>query len=143
MPQIYGRETDFDWQKGFWQLADGDDICLVSTGSMTHKALKVSQEVRKTNKNIGVIDVFMLKPVDENLLFDALRKYKTVITLEEAFINKGGLDCLVSNIITKRNADIRLKRFGFEDNYVFKSGGREFLAETNNFGEKDIINAVI
>jgi transketolase len=102
---------------------------------MTHRALKVSAGL---NGSVGVIDVFMLKPIDEDSLFGLLRKYKLIITLEEAFKGKGGLDCLMSNLLRDRSADIGLQSFGFENRYIFKPGNRDTLSQSSHFGEQDI-----
>lgn len=142
LPRIYDTDVEFEWEKGICELSEGDQICIVSTGYMTHKALKAAKELRRTNNNIAVVDVFMLKPVNEELLLNILKKYKYVITIEEAFINKGGLDSLVSNLLHRRNADIKLKSLGFEDRYAFNSGSRDFLYELSNFGEKNIITLI-
>ena len=71
-----------------------------------------------------------------------LKKYKCIITIEEAFVNKGGLDCLVSSLLRRRNVDIKLKSLGFEDKYIFKSGSRDFLHELSHFGEEDISRVI-
>lgn len=142
LPQIYEKSAGFEWEKGFCELVKGDDICIVSTGYMTHKALKVAKEFKSCNRNIGVIDVFMLKPINEDVLFTRLKTYKTIITIEEAFINKGGLDSLVSNVFRGRDAEVKLKNLGFEDKYNFKSGVRDFLHEFSRFSEKNIIGVV-
>lgn len=142
LPRIYEKNANFEWEKGGCELVKGDDICIVSTGYMTHKALKVAKELQVNNHNIGVIDVFLLKPINEEALFNILKKYKFVITIEETFINKGGLDSLISDILRCRKADIKLMSLGFEDRYIFKSGNRDFLSEISHFGEKDIIKAI-
>ncbi len=120
LPRIYDGSGGFDWEKGVRELVGGDDVCIVSTGCMTHKALKTVEKFYAKNENIGVVDVFILKPVNEETLFGILRKYKYIITLEEAFINIGGLDSLVSNVLHRRNSDIKLRSLGFEDRYTFE-----------------------
>lgn len=142
LPRIYDETIDPKWEEGFYELLKGDDICIVSTGYMTHKALTVAKELRKSNKNIGVIDVFLLKPIDENSLFNALKRYKRIVTIEEAFINKGGLDSLILKIVVERRSDIELRSLGFEDRYIFNSGSRDFLHGLSHFGEKDIIKII-
>ena len=76
----------------------------------------------------------MLKPVNEELLLNALKKYNFIVTLEEAFINSGGLDTLISNVLNKyqSNRSIRLMKLGFTDKYVFGLGSRDHLHETYN-----------
>ncbi len=142
LPRIYSTGTKFEWEKGFYELKKGDNFCIISTGYMTHKALKVAAKLQASGKNIGVVDVFMLKPIDQNALFDKVKHYKTVITLEEAYKNKGGLDSLVLNLIEGNNAQIKLKSFGFQDKYLFESGHREFLYQLSGFSDGDIVRMI-
>jgi transketolase len=142
LPQIYNKVKRFNLENGFYELEKGREICIVSTGYMTHKALKVARELQKDKINIGVIDVFLLKPVNEDLLFDSLKKYKFIVTIEEAFINKGGLDSLILNILKNKNSGIKLKNLGFKDEYVFKSGNRDYLYKLHGFDDENIIKII-
>jgi len=142
LPSIYDETIGVEWEKGVCELRQGREVCIVSTGYMTHRALKIVEGLKKDNKNIGLVDIFQLKPVNEELIFDILKKYKTVITLEEAFINKGGMDSVIAGILNKRDADIKLKRLGFDDRYIFKFGNRDFLSRDSCFSEKDIIKLI-
>jgi len=142
LPRIYEKDAEFYWEKGCCELLKGESICLVSTGYMTHRALKIAKELRANKQKIGVVDVFVLKPIIEDAFFDILKKYKYIITIEEAFINKGGLDSFVATILGHRSADIKLRNLGFQDKYIFKTGSRDFLSELSHFGEKDIIKAI-
>jgi len=137
LPRIYEENMNFGWQEGFCELSKGKDACIVSTGYMTHIALKVAKQC-----HAGVIDVFTLKPIDKDALFYQLKKYDTVITIEEAFKNKGGLDGLILNVINENNANIKIKNIGFDDKYLFKSGGRKALYEAAGLSEKEILYAI-
>ncbi len=142
LPQIYDSIEDFEMINGFKELVKGERICLVSTGYMTHRALRVAHLLKNNSFSIGVIDLFMLKPLDEERLFETISGYDQVITLEEAFINKGGLDSLVANILTRNHSKARLKRMGFEDAYVFDMGSREHLHKLNHLDEESIIETI-
>jgi transketolase len=142
LPRIYDSNTIFDWTKGCFELVKGDDICIVSTGYMTHKALKIAQKLQAENQRVGIIDVFLLKPIDEEAFFNTLKKYRHIITIEEAFVNKGGMDSLISNMLRRRKSDIQVISFGFSDRYLFKPGSRDFLSELDHFSEEDIIKAI-
>lgn len=142
LPQIYNKFKKFDLENGFFELKKGKEICIVSTGYMTHKALKVAKELQKNKINVGVIDVFLLKPINEDLLFDSLKKYKFIVTIEEAFINKGGLDSLLLHILKNKNSGIQLKNLGFKDEYIFKSGNRDYLYKLHQFDEENIIRTI-
>ena len=142
LPQIYPHIEDKDLINGFKELRMGENICLVSTGYMTHKAIKIADLLKDKNISIGVIDIFILKPFNEDLFFKAINEYKYIITLEEAFINKGGLDSLIAGAVDRRNSKMRLKRLGFKDAYVFDMGSREHLHKLNNLDEESIIRVI-
>jgi transketolase len=142
IPQIYENADVIKFEDGFSELFHGKKICLVTTGYMTNKAIHIAKKLADNNISIGVIDVYLLKPFNEELFFEKIKKYTQVITLEEAFINKGGLDSLISKILDSKNSGIRLKRMGFEDAYVFDIGSREYLHKLNNLDEEGITNIV-
>lgn len=138
LPVIYEGINDLKLSNGFYEIKGGKDLCFVSTGYMTHTAVKASDLLSKENIEAGIIDVFLLDCLDETLLFETLSKYKYLITIEEAFVNKGGLDTLISCLIMDRSSDIKLLRLGFKNKYVFDIGGRNYLHRLNGLDELSI-----
>lgn len=124
-----------DLRAGFSVLVPGAELWLVSTGFMTHRALKVAQE----RPGVGVIDLFSLKPCDEAALAAVLASAGQVITMEEAFINNGGLDSLVAKVLRERHPGCRLHPVGVNDRYVFDLGSRDQLHAINNMDEQAVI----
>lgn len=141
LPQIYNNQN-ICIEDGFCELIKGKEICLVSTGFMTHTALKAASKLIKRNISVGVIDIFILKPLNYDLLFDKLKRYKYIISVEEGFINKGGLDCLISDLLLSKHSHIELKKIGLGDKYIFVAGDRNFLHELNGLDEKSIIKTI-
>ena len=142
IPRIYENIDIIKFEDGFSELFRGEKICLITTGYMTHKATNVVKTFAENNILIGLIDVYLIKPFNEVLFFETIKKYSHVITIEEAFINKGGLDGLISKILDNKSSNIRLKRMGFEDAYVFDIGSREYLHKLNNLDEESINNNI-
>lgn len=112
-----------DMHQGFRELAKGNDVCIVSTGYMTHRAVSVAAEIT----NVGVIDLFTLKPFDSKQLLETISSYKHIVTIEEGFIGGGGLDAAISALLTDSRSSITLDRIGFNDRYVFELGTRDHL----------------
>jgi len=139
---IHDRNTIIDFRKGFLELARGTEVCIVSTGYMTRTALRAVEKLSKEGINAGLIDVFLIKPLPENEFYDAVRRYKHVITIEEAFVNKGGLDSLVVNILSAKGSGITVKRMGFGDAYVFDLGSRDYLHGMNGLDDENIVRSV-
>jgi transketolase len=142
LPNIYDSKDTINLQQGFSELMEGEEICLVSTGYMTHTALKAADKLARDGVRIGVIDVFVIKPIAEDLFFQALSKYTHIVTLEEAFINKGGLDSLVMSILNEKETDLKLKSMGFRDSYVFDIGSRDYLHKINNIDEDSVVDGI-
>jgi transketolase len=138
LPALYTDPAAIDLQKGFAQMASGTNICQVSTGFMTHRALKVAQE----RPGVAVIDMFSLKPCDETALAAALAPYSHVITMEEGFINNGGLDSLVTKVVREHELRCRQHPFGFNDRYVFELGSRDHLHAINSMDEAAVIKLI-
>ena len=142
LPQIYNSMKDFKIERGFSELKKGKKLCLVSTGIMTHKAMQVAKRLTKDGIEIGLIDVFLIKPLSEASFTKALRKYQAVITLEEGFINNGGLDSLVLQLINRKGIRIKFKNMGFSQRYVFDIGSRDYLHKLNKLDEGSIIKNI-
>ena len=142
LPSIFNSSKDFNIKKGFCEIKRGKKICLVSTGMMTHRALRAAEILRKDGLEVGVIDVFLIKPLDEALLVKTLDKYKAVITLEEGFINSGGLDSAVLHLISQKGKVKLFKNMGFAQKYVFDIGSRDYLHRLNGLDESGIIKNI-
>lgn len=138
LPSIYEDIKDLNLENGFYELMKGEKICVVSTGFMTHRALRAAKEAH----DVGVIDVFLLKPLNEDLLFETLKKYQYIITIEEAFIGAGGLDSLIAKVLLDNESTIKLKRMGFKDKYAFDLGSRDYVHGLNNIDDKGIIEVI-
>jgi len=119
--------TRFD--VGFRQLSRGNSVCLVATGFAVHKAAKIVDLMSKKGAQIGLVDMFMLKPFDEEALAAVLSKYERIVTIEEAFLGKGGLDSLILNVVNRNKLDVSVSTWGFKDTYFFDNGGRDYLHE--------------
>ena len=139
LPKIYNGSERVKIGNGFYEFRKGSRVCFVSTGIMTHKALNASKILSKQGISAGVIDIFMLKPINADALYEVLKKYEAIVVLEEAFINKGGLDSLILGILNSKRSKIKVKNMGFSDSYVFDIGSRDYLHKLNKLDEASII----
>jgi transketolase len=140
LPEIYDDGVEVDLERGFSEIEKGERVCLISTGFMTHKALRLARDLHKEGVTPGVVDLYSLNPVDRRALYGHLSRYRCLITMDEAFLYRGGLDSLIADILTEQGSDIALKRFGFADRYCFDVGDRSHLHAINGLNDLDIIN---
>ncbi len=141
-PELYTEGHIISFEDGFTELRKGTDACIISTGYMTHEAIKVAEKLSMDNIKAGVIDVYFLKPFNEKLLVRYLKKYKHIITMEEAFLNKGGLDTLIENACFSNRVFVGLTKLGFGDRYVFDVGNRANLYKVNKLDIDNMISKI-
>lgn len=127
VPALYDKRPDVKIEDCFCELEKGKDVCIVSTGFMTHVALAAVKLARKNGLRPGLIDLFLLKPLNGRRLTKILSAYRKVITVEEGFVGKGGMDSIVLNLLNDHCPGVEMKALGFRDKYVFELGGRDYL----------------
>lgn len=123
LPNIYLEDTDFS--EGLSVVKPAKDYYIVSTGSMTHLALEISQELNEQGIDIGVIDIYRI-PINQTLFLEKVKDAKKIITLEEHFL-PGGLGSTVCEILIDSYHFVPVKRIGLkhEKGYSYTYGGRD------------------
>jgi transketolase len=142
LPDVYGKGDRIDLNAGFRRLRSGNKLCVISTGFMTHKALSAAERLQKDGVAVAVIDLFMLKTFDKVALSDELRRYETIMTIEEAFVGKGGLDSLVLHLLADGGISVRFKGLGFGDSYLCDVGTRAYLHARAGLDEEGIMRQI-
>ena len=124
-PPIYD-ERDSEFSEGLTVLKDGRDLFIIATGIMVHQAFSVVEELARNSIDAGVIDLYRIKPLNEELLLSTIKKTNCIVTMEENFLN-GGIGSIIASLIADRGKNIKLKRFGIPEHYFSQGGGREVL----------------
>ena len=145
LPRIYKCAKNAV-EQGFQTHRDGDAVCLIATGYMLHTALQVSDKFKQQNINIGVIDLIDLYGFNSQKLLIEFRRYKKLISLEEAFKGRGGMDALLFNLLIEGKNCPQLVNIGVEGTYRFELGTRLELHELVGISPKAVearVNAVL
>ena len=139
---LYTEAVASDFRQGFAELVSGDEVCIVSTGYMTHTALNAANLLAAKRIRVGVVDVFLFTG-DEQALYDTLKRFTCIITIEEALIWRGGLDAFIAGLLDRHgNPPIKLLRRGIHETYVFEAGGREHLHRLYGLDEASLVHAI-
>ncbi|MCX6774734.1 MAG: hypothetical protein NTY99_01440 [DPANN group archaeon] len=80
--------------------------------------------------------------MNQEQIWNSLSRYTTVITLEEGFINKGGLDTSIANLLREKGSNSKLITLGFVDKFVSDIGDRNYLHKINKLDIENIINLI-
>ncbi len=140
--QIYLNNSTINFDKGFHEFSEGIQICIVSTGYMTQVAHKLIKKLQQDGIRVGHIDMINLSKFDETILTSKLSQYQDVISLEEAFIGKGGLDSIIRKLIDEFDLKSKFHPKGIEAHYQFELGDRNSHHERAGIGH-DSLNKTI
>ena len=113
---------------GLAEIAHGDRVCILSSGYLLHRALEVRDLLRPEGIDLGVIDLFRLKPLDTKQLANTLRHYKKIVTLEEQCLD-GGFGSAVLEALNDSQLHRPLLRLGLPNRFFFENGGRSHVLE--------------
>ena len=108
------------------EIAKGEDILFITTGSILGKALEIKHLLELDGYSIAILDYHTIKPFDEVALLKHLKGKKLIVTLEEHLIHTG-IFSIVSQIILRHNICVRAIPFGIEEPLYQASGSREFM----------------
>lgn len=78
----------------------GKDISLVATSYMVNEANKAAECLEKEGINVEVIDLRSLKPLDENLIFDSVKKTGRLIIADGGW-KTCGVGAEISALVTE------------------------------------------
>jgi transketolase len=111
------------------KLADGGDLCVISSGICTEEALRATAALRKRGLGIRHLHVSTLKPFDDPAVLDAVFDVPMgVITMENHSII-GGLGSAVAELMAEHSVGRRLVRLGLRDTYAHGASRPYLLRE--------------
>lgn len=131
-----------DMDVGFHVHRNGQTICLVATGYMLHTALKVADSLAAAGQIVGVVDLIDISGFAADRLQAVLSPYTGVVTLEEGFRGRGGVDAMFFEFIARRGLDLRMLNIGVEGAYRFELGSRAELHEQVGIGPESVLRSV-
>ncbi len=95
---IYTEDScPFEMDKATW-LKEGTDIAIVATGELVRPALDAAALLEAKGISATVLDMYCVKPLDEEAVVKAARNAKAVLTVEE-HAPYGGLGARVAQTI--------------------------------------------
>jgi transketolase len=141
LPVIYEAGAP-DVDVGFHIHRSGTGVCLVATGYMLHTALNVAESLTAAGHSVGVIDLFDITNFAAEPLQAVLSSYTGIVTLEEGFRGRGGVDAMLFDFIARRGLSARMLNIGVDGGYRFELGARAELHEQVGIGPKSVMRSV-
>ncbi len=123
-------------------IKEGTNLSIIAIGKMVERAVEVSNILERQGKDVEVINVRFLKPLDEENILKSIKKTKNVITIEDNIL-KGGLGSRIEELIIKSELkDINFKKYGYPDEFV-KHGSVVQIEEKYKLNTEDIAKDIL
>ena len=111
------------------KLRDGKDVAVLTIGAIGNPMSEAIEEVTKVQSTkykggIAHYDMRWLKPMDEELLHEVGKKFKTIVTAEDGMI-AGGLGSAVLEWMADHGYTPRVIRLGVNDQFVEHGSTKE------------------
>lgn len=98
-------------------LTDGTDIVFLSEGTMAAEVQEAITILDGAGISACHYDMIYLKPLDTDILEEAVRRGKPVVTVEDGIVN-GGLGSAVASWLTEKGVCLPLATAGIPDRFV-------------------------
>ena len=124
-----GKGSILDWEKPFKTLEigkaevlkEGTKTVILSIGTMAMNAMEAIYMLPlEEQEKVGCVDMRFLKPLDEQMLHNILKKYHRVLTLEDG-TTIGGLGSTITDFAAKHKYKNAIEILGIHD--VFPEHG--------------------
>ena len=98
------------------KLTEGNDIAIIATGLEVNEARIAAEHLAQQGIGARVLNIHTIKPLDEDLILDAARDCRMVITCEEHSII-GGLGEAVCSLLSEK-MPVPVRRVGVRDRFA-------------------------
>jgi len=101
VPNFTTEEMGFEIGKGIL-LQAGTDVTIVATGHLVWEALEAAKELAAQNISAEVINIHTIKPLDEEIILNSIKKTKCLVSAEEHNY-LGGMGESIAGLLGKKH----------------------------------------
>ncbi len=114
---------------GSWEvMSKGDDILILSVGSMVNRSISVMEKLKEKNIQAEVINCRFIKPMDLEYLSNNFSRFSKIITIEEGVLD-GGFGEGVVSWSSANNLKTDLLNLGLPNDFVDHGSRKDLLQE--------------
>ncbi|MBR6493425.1 MAG: 1-deoxy-D-xylulose-5-phosphate synthase [Paludibacteraceae bacterium] len=108
------------------KLRDGKDVAVLTIGAIGNTMEEAIDQLQMTNDQLRVAhyDMRWLKPLDEEILHEVGKHFKTIVTAEDGLI-AGGFGSAVMEWLSDHGYSPRIIRLGVKDQFVEHGSTKE------------------
>ncbi|RGC21482.1 transketolase family protein [Absiella sp. AM54-8XD] len=135
---VYSDDTAFTYGKGN-VLRKGKKVAIVATGMMVQEALSAYETLKAEGKEVTVVDMPCIKPIDEELIKELAKEHEVIVSCEEHSVI-GGLGSAIAEVLVK-NEPVKMVMIGMQDCFG-ESGTPDALLEKYELNADSIVKKV-
>ncbi len=119
-------------------MKKGMDVSIFATGHLVWEALEAAKVLQQQNISAEVINITTIKPLDENIILDSIKKTRCAVTAEE-HQKLGGLGGSISQLLSEKMPS-PLEMIGVNDQFG-ESGKPSLLMKKYKLDAENITKA--
>ncbi|NMF03277.1 transketolase family protein [Clostridium beijerinckii] len=139
-PIVYNKDYEFVIGKAI-TLREGNDIAIVSTGTMVYESLEAAKELEKQGLSAQVINMHTIKPLDTDIIDRVLKRVKLLVTVEEHSVI-GGLASAIAEYKSQIQTLVPQLSIGLPDQFV-KPGEYSYLMSKYGLTSEKISRKIV
>ncbi len=117
------------------------DICLLAVGSMVKTAVEVRDQLKGMGKNVSILNVRFVNPFDKEMILDALKTHKQLVTMEEN-VKAGGFGENIAEFLSSQGRFAKLTNISIPDIYV-EHGNVDILKKEIGLDADSIVDKIL
>ena len=102
-----------------------NQVGIIATGHLVHQAIQASQELKKEGIETKVLNLSVIKPLDEKMILEFVKKSKAIVTVEDHQL-AGGMGSAVAEFLAQ-NHPIKIKFIAVKDQFGQSGKPEELL----------------
>lgn len=136
---VYEPGSTFEFGKGNL-LREGSDVLLIACGQLVSEALDAAETLAEQGVDCSVVDMFCVKPLDEQLVLEQAAGKKLVVTFENHGVI-GGLGDAVAATLAEAGSGVKLVRHGVTERFG-QVGDPAWLQRDFHLTAEDLVKSV-
>lgn len=136
---VYEPGSTFEFGKGNL-LREGSDVLLIACGQLVSEALDAAETLAEQGVDCSVVDMFCVKPLDEQLVLEQAAGKKLVVTFENHGVI-GGLGDAVAATLAEAGSGVKLVRHGVKERFG-QVGDPAWLQRDFHLTAEDLVKSV-
>ena len=99
-------------------VQEGRDVVIFGLGKAANAAVEAADKLADFGISCGVVNPIFVKPLDVDLLFDAARSTRRIVTVEENVLSGGFGSAVLEALAEAGFGDVVVHRIGMPDSFI-------------------------